>query len=99
MKELALKEKVIEVLKHTQDPELGIDIWTLGLIYGVEVNEELETAHVRMTFTTPLCPFGPQLVGEIKMKLYALGLRDVRIEVVFDPPWEPSPELREMLGV
>ena len=96
---MTLKEKVIEVLKHTADPELGVDIWTLGLIYNVDVNEELETADIKMTFTTPLCPFGPQLVGDIKRGLLAIGLRDAQIEVVFDPPWVPPEGLREMLGV
>lgn len=96
---MTLKEKVIEVLKHTADPELGVDIWTLGLIYDVKINEDLETADVKMTFTTPLCPYGPQLVGDIKRGLLAIGLRDVQVEVVFDPPWVPPEGLREMLGV
>lgn len=94
-----MKEKITEVFKHQLDPELGIDIWTLGLIYGFELSEDEEILHVRMTFTTPLCPFGPQLIGELKMSLLALGLRVVDIEVTFDPPWAPSEELRAMLGV
>lgn len=94
-----MKEKITEVFKHQLDPELGIDIWTLGLIYGFELSEDEEILHVRMTFTTPLCPFGPQLIGELKQSLLMLGLRVVDIEVTFDPPWEPSEELRAMLGV
>lgn len=93
------KEQVLEVFKKTLDPELGIDIHTLGLIYGYEVDEELETLKVKMTFTTPLCPYGPQLIGDLKRALLGLGFRDVDIEVVFDPPWAPPEELREMLGV
>ena len=96
---MTMKEKVIDVLKHVLDPELGIDVYTLGLIYGVEVSKDGEQARVKMTFTTPLCPYGPQLVGEIKRDLLLLGLRVADVEVVFDPPWEPSPEIREMLGV
>ena len=96
---MTYKEKIIKVLQNTEDPELGIDIWALGLIYKVEVDEEAETAKVTMTFTTPMCPFGPQMIGEIKMKMMALGLRAAEIEVTFDPPWEPTDELREMLGV
>jgi metal-sulfur cluster biosynthetic enzyme len=96
---MKMKDKVIEVLKHTQDPELGVDIYTLGLIYDVDVSEDEEIARIKMTFTTPLCPYGPQLVGDIKRGLLGLGLRVADIEVVFDPPWEPTPELREMLGV
>jgi len=96
---MTYKEKIEAIMKHTMDPELGIDIWTLGLIRNIEVNEDLETAKVTMTFTTPMCPFAPQLIGEIKMKMMALGLRAAEIEVTFDPPWEPTEELREMLGV
>lgn len=94
-----MKEKITEVFKHIEDPELHIDIWTLGLIYGFELSKDEEILHVRMTFTTPLCPFGPQLLGDVKRSLLALGLRVVDIEVTFDPPWEPSEELRAMLGV
>jgi metal-sulfur cluster biosynthetic enzyme len=96
---MTMKEKVIEVLKHTADPELGVDIWTLGLIYKVEVSKDEEQVKVTMTFTTPLCPFGPQLVGDLKRSLLGLDLRVVDIEVVFDPPWQPPEGLREMLGV
>jgi len=94
-----MKEKITEVFKHQIDPELGIDIWTLGLIYGFELSEDEEILHVRMTFTTPLCPFGPQLIGELKRGLLALGLRVADIEITFDPPWTPTEELRAMLGV
>ncbi len=93
------KEKSIEVLKHVIDPELGIDIYTLGLVYDVTTDEDLETVKIRMTFTTPLCPYGPQLLQDVKQSLLAAGLRDVDVEIVFDPPWEPPAELREMLGV
>ena len=94
-----MKEKVLEVLKHTQDPELHIDIYTLGLIRGIELSDDEELLKVTMTFTTPLCPYGPQLLGDLKRSLLMLGLRVVDIEVTFDPPWEPTPELRAMLGV
>lgn len=96
---MTMKDKITEVFKHQLDPELGIDIWTLGLIYGFDLSEDEELLHVRMTFTTPLCPFGPQLIGELKQALLMLGLRVVDIEVTFDPPWTPTEELRAMLGV
>ncbi len=96
---MTMKEKIVEVFKHTQDPELHIDIWTLGLIYGFELSDDEEILNVKMTFTTPLCPFGPQLVGDLKRGLLGLGLRVVDIEITFDPPWQPSEELRAMLGV
>lgn len=96
---MVIKEEIEEVLKNTMDPELGIDLWTLGLIYGVDFNEEKQALKIKMTFTTPLCPYGPQIVGDIKGRFRALGLEDVVVDVVFDPPWEPSAEVRAMLGV
>lgn len=96
---MTMKEKVLEVFKKTQDPELHIDIYTLGLIRGFELSDDEEILKVTMTFTTPLCPYGPQLLGDLKRSLLMLGLRVVDIEVTFDPPWEPTPELRAILGV
>lgn len=96
---MVIKEEVIEVLKNTMDPELGIDLYTLGLIYEIDLDEEKQALKITMTFTTPLCPYGPQMVGDIKGRFRALGIDNVEVEVVFDPPWEPSEEVREMLGV
>lgn len=96
---MVIKQEIIEVLKNFQDPELGIEIYTLGLIYDVNLDEKAQTLKVKMTFTSPMCPYGPQMVGELKGRFHALGVEDPKIEVVFDPPWEPSPEVREMLGV
>jgi metal-sulfur cluster biosynthetic enzyme len=95
---MVIKEEIEEVLKNTLDPELGVDLWTLGLIYEVAFSEKQQKLAIKMTFTTPLCPYGPQMLGELKSKFRALGLDDVKIEVVFDPPWEPSAEVRAMLG-
>jgi metal-sulfur cluster biosynthetic enzyme len=96
---MVIKDEVIEVLKNTLDPELGIDLYTLGLIYDVDMDEKKQKLYVKMTFTTPLCPYGPQMVGEIKSRLHDLGLDDVKVDVVFDPPWEPGADVRAMLGV
>lgn len=96
---MVIKKEVEEVLKNTYDPELGIDLHTLGLIYGIDFNEKTQALKITMTFTTPLCPYGPQIVGELKSKFRALGLDEVAVEVVFDPPWEPSEDVRAMLGV
>lgn len=96
---MVIKKEIEEVLKNTYDPELGIDLHTLGLIYGIDFDEKKQALKVTMTFTTPLCPYGPQIVGELKSRFRALGLDDVTVEVVFDPPWEPSEDVRAMLGV
>ena len=91
-------KKIIEVMKTVQDPELGIDIWTLGLVYDVIEDKMLK---VVMTFTSPMCPFGPQIVSMLKDNLKRIGYEEekVDVEVVFNPYWEAGEELREMLGV
>ena len=96
---MVIKDEIIEVLKNTLDPELGIDLYTLGLIYDIDMDEKNQKLVLKMTFTTPLCPYGPQMVGDLRGKFRALGLDDVKIDVVFDPPWTPSEEVRAMLGV
>ena len=91
------KEDVMKVLEGVKDPEIGIDIVTLELIYNVNVENDI--ANVKMTFTSPMCPYGPMLVEEIKTKVRELeGVKEVNVNVVFDPPWKPSEELRATLG-
>lgn len=96
------KETLIEdVFKKYQDPELGIDVWTLGLIYNVEILEKegkADQVKILLTFTSPLCPYGPQMVAELQQQIKEKGV-EAEIEVTFDPPWQPSEELREMMGV
>ena len=95
---MVTNEDVMNVLKGVNDPEINIDIVTLELIYNVNV--ENDVANVKMTFTTPMCPYGPMLVEEIKAKVSELeGVKEVNVEVTFDPPWKPSEELRATLGV
>ena len=91
------KEDAIEVMKNVKDPEIDVDIHTLGLIYETEVKDN--TVHVTMTFTSAMCPFGPEIVKELKEKLKEKGFKEALVNITFDPPWEPSEELREMLGV
>ena len=92
------KEEVIGVLKKVNDPEIQMDVWSLELIYNVSV--ENDKVKIRMTFTTPMCPYGPMLVEEIKAKVRELqDVKEVDVEVTFDPPWKPSEELRATLGV
>ena len=90
------KQQLIEILQSVEDPELHIDIHTLGLIYETEIKDT--EVFIKMTFTSPFCPFGPQMVDEIKEKIKSTG-KTADIEITFDPPWQPSEELRAMLGV
>ena len=99
---MASKEDLIEVFKSYIDPEIGLDIWTLGLVYNSTLfqNKDQEyKAKVLLTFTSPLCPYGPQMVEELKQKIREKGFKEVEIEVTFEPPWKPSEELKEMLGM
>ena len=91
------KEQVIEVMKKVEDPEIAIDIWTLGLIYNIEI--EGEKIKVLMTFTTPTCPYGPSIVEDLRQNLEKLGFQEIEIELTFNPPWKPTDEIKEMLGV
>lgn len=92
------REELIEnVFKKYVDPELGIDIWTLGLVYKVEINED--KVKILLTFTSPLCPYGPQMVDELKEMIINKLVKDVEIMVTFEPPWQPSQELKDMMGM
>jgi len=96
------QEHVIEVLKVIDDPELHIDVMTLGLIYDTVIDEKKKSIDIRMTFTTPLCPYGEILVEMIHTALteqFGLAKDKVNIEVVFDPPWKPTDEIKAMLGI
>ena len=109
MPEIVTKPKIEEALKQCYDPELLIDVWTLGLIYDIKIipvenkeSDEKNNANleITMTFTFPGCPYGQMLVEDITKKLKELsGVKDVKVNVVFEPAWKPSDELRAMLGV
>ncbi|MEK7625158.1 MAG: metal-sulfur cluster assembly factor [Patescibacteria group bacterium] len=92
------KEQVIEVLKTIKDPEVNLDIWTMGLIYNIIPDEK--GVKIVMTYTTPFCPWGPQLNDEIIIKLKdKLPIKNVDIELTFDPPYEMPADLRATLGI
>lgn len=96
---MVTKEDVIEALKKVVDPELFIDVWTLGLIYNIDLLEE-GILSIRMTFTSVACPAGPQLVQDVKEKTEELeGIKETHVEIVFQPPWTPSEDLKAMLGI
>lgn len=85
-----LKEKIIEVLKTVYDPEIPVNIYDLGLIYNLEV-ENNGTVKILMTLTAPNCPIADQILEEIKGKLELLEeINDVKIELTFNPPWDTS---------
>ena len=92
------REQVIEVLKTIEDPEIFLDIWFLGLIYNIDIKDAI--IDIEMTFTSPMCPAGPMLIDQVKTKLEALeGVETVNVKIVFTPPWEPSDDVKAMLGM
>lgn len=95
--ELSARDRIIEVLKKIEDPELYLDVWFLGLIYNIQVEEN--QVDIEMTFTSPMCPFGPQLVEQVRAGIKELGFDPVNVRITFDPAWEPSEDVRAMLGM
>ena len=95
---MVTKEQVEEVLKTVEDPELQIDVFSLGLIYNIDIVSDTQV-DIRMTFTSPQCPFGPHIVEDVKKGLKKLGFETVKVEIVFSPRWEPTDELKAALGI
>ena len=82
-----LGEKIIKVLKTIFDPEIPVDIYELGLIYDVFVNEDFD-AKVLMTLTSPNCPVAESWPAEVEEKVKSIkGINQVEVEMTFDPPW------------
>lgn len=82
-----LKAEIIEQIKTVYDPEIPVDIYELGLIYEIRI-EDSGVVFVRMTLTTPMCPVADSLPMEVQEKVAMVeGVEDVDLRVVFDPPW------------
>ncbi len=83
------EETIVEVLRTVFDPEIPVSIYDLGMIYNIRV--ENSEVHVRMTLTTPACPVAGSLPGEVETRIKAIeGVRDAKVELVWDPPWTPE---------
>ncbi len=95
------EEVVTEALKEIYDPELHYNIVDLGLVYDVDVKDG--DVHIRMTLTTPACPIGPMIIEQIQEMVRILpGVKDVDVELTFDPMWSPdlmSDEAKAGLGL
>lgn len=91
------KEQTIEELSTIIDPEIGLDLYRLGLIYDITINKD--EVKVTMTYTTPFCPYGDALKTEVEYALRDIGFSQVNIEVTFNPPWKAPDNLREMMGI
>jgi metal-sulfur cluster biosynthetic enzyme len=99
--EKVTEEKILEVLSNVYDPEIPIDIVNLGLVYGIDI--EGGAVRINMTMTAPGCPASTQIAGESKILIEELpGVESVEIELVWDPPWDPSKmseEAQQSLGI
>jgi FeS assembly SUF system protein len=85
-----LKSAVVDVLKTVYDPEIPVDIWELGLIYYLDV-DDAGSVSIRMTLTSPMCPVAETLPPEVEAKTRGVeGVSDVKLDLVWDPPWSPS---------
>ena len=81
------EKQVIEALKTIYDPEIPVDIYELGLIYDISIDDK-KVAHVKMTLTSPGCPVAGSLPGEVAEKVKSVvGISDAKVEVVWDTPW------------
>lgn len=96
-------DMILEALKEVEDPELGISVVELGLVYGIDVDEK--KVRVKMTLTSPGCPIGPMLQAAVHgavARIYP-EVSDVRVDLVWNPPWDPykmaSEEAKDMLGI
>ncbi len=97
------KEEIMEALKEVIDPEIGLNVVELGLIYGVEVEDEGKKVKVDMTLTVPGCPLAQLITEYVGRRIHQMeGVEHVDVKLTFDPPWSPemmSAEARQALGL
>ena len=85
-----ITDQLIEKLKTVYDPEIPVDIYELGLIYKVDVSDDKDVV-IDMTLTAPGCPVAGDMPGWVEQAILEIpGIRSCRVELVFDPPWDPS---------
>ncbi|HSJ55890.1 MAG TPA: metal-sulfur cluster assembly factor [Anaerolineae bacterium] len=99
---MTTKAELTEGLKKVEDPELGVNIVDLGLVYAMEWSEEAGEVYIDLTLTSPGCPLGPEIIRDIKQTLGGIdGVKGVDVELVWSPLWNPkmmSDEAKEELG-
>ena len=102
MDKAEIHNKIVEVLKSCYDPEIPVNIFELGLIYGIAIDDEFN-AEIKMTLTSPMCPVAGSLPPEVEAKVSNVeGVKSCKVNVVWDPPWSPalmSEEARLQLGM
>ncbi len=100
--DINLGEQIVKVLKGIYDPEIPVDIYELGLIYDVMINEDFDVK-ILMTLTSPNCPVAESLPAEVEQKVRGVDqVKEVEVEITFDPPWSKdlmSEEAKLELGM
>ncbi len=82
-----IEKKVINMLKTIQDPEIPVDIFELGLVYEIKIDDDFNVT-IEMTLTSPNCPVAESMPNEVKEKVgYVFGVNSVEVNIIFDPPW------------
>ncbi len=85
-----LEKNIVEVLKSIYDPEIPVNIYELGLIYEINIDDD-NRVQIIMTLTAPNCPMADELLGEVHQKISALEeVKEVDLKLTFDPPWDQS---------
>ena len=85
-----LEEKIIEALRTVFDPEIPVNIYDIGLVYGIDIQADGDV-HIQMTLTSPMCPVAEQLPVEVEARVRAVeGVESVIVEIVWEPPWSPE---------
>ena len=85
-----IEERIVDVLKTVYDPEIPVNIYDLGLIYKIEVNEDA-TVDIDMTFTAPSCPAADFILEDVRQKVDTIeGVKSANVNLVFEPAWDPS---------
>jgi FeS assembly SUF system protein len=88
--QLEIETRLVGVLKSIFDPEIPVNIYDLGLIYNIEVDDD-RIAHITMTLTAPNCPMADQMIEEIKYKVAGTkGVKDCDVKLSFNPPWDKN---------
>jgi FeS assembly SUF system protein len=99
---LVTKDEIITVLKDCFDPEIPINIWDLGLVYDINIQDDGNVG-IKMTLTAPGCMMGGMIADDVRTKVKALnGVKDAKVDLVFDPPWTPekmSAEAKAQMGI
>ncbi|KAB2839378.1 MAG: SUF system Fe-S cluster assembly protein [Phycisphaerales bacterium] len=85
-----LEQKVLDVLATCYDPEIPVNIYELGLIYKIDIDDN-KNVGIQMTLTSPMCPVAGSLPGEVQSKVQAIeGIGEVKVDLVWEPPWGPD---------